>query len=280
MEDMALQYALGTLPESEVAAFEEAMRREPAARELAYEFQRIGEAAARDGAAEAPFHSYSSIMARIDALEGAAAVPAPVAGRGRAGLLSFAAWSGWGLAACASVALGLALWGGSAEPGRPDIVLNDLANPRLVAVTPPSAKVGLETRMLELSGLAEAYWFAREGVPVDQQLDGLGSELAGEPLTGGFTIFDRSHQIGFIAVENLPLEQEGKSYHVWARTGSGSQAVRAGALPIGNESRGLFFFDLSSLPKASSLDQVSFFVTEESSSDPAKPGPMVVLSHF
>ena len=78
----------------------------------------------------------------------------------------------------------------------------------------------------------------------------------------------------------MPREEQGKSYHVWAKTGTGAQAVRAGALPIGNESRGLFFFDLSGLPEVSSLDQVSFFVTEESTSEPAEPGPMVVLSHF
>ena len=281
IEEMAMLYALGTLPEAEVAAFEELMRREHTARQLVHEYQRITEAAAREAAATEPsFHIYPSLMSRIDILERGATEEvktAPSGGR----LLSFAAWSGWGLAACASLALGLSIWSGGGATAQPEIALNSLANPRLVAVKTPSAEVSREDRMLELSGLAEAYWFSREGVPVDQQLADAGSgRLEGEPLSGGFTIFDSAHQIGFIAVENLPREEQGKSYHVWAKTGAGAQAVRAGALPIGNESRGLFFFDLSSLPEVSSLDQVSFFVTEESTSEPAKPGPMVVLSHF
>ncbi len=277
-------YALGTLPDSEIESFEALARKDRSVQQLVHEYQRVNEVSARAApTAEPPFQAYSRIMAEIEGPSRSAPPVATATPRRQSGaLLRFAAWSGWGLAACAAVALGLAYFSGKPAGAKSDIVLNTLANPRLVAVKTPSDAVSMEDRMFELSGLAEAYWFSREGVPEGQLLTASSesAERPIEPLSGGFTIFDNAYQIGYIAVENLPQEQRGKSYHVWAKTKEGGQVVRAGSLPIGNESRGLFFFDLSSLPKVKSLDQVTFFVTEEATEDPEKPGPMVVLSQL
>ena len=130
--------------------------------------------------------------------------------------------------------------------------------------------------MLELAGLAEAYWFSREGIP-DGQLLGAGDAEEAQ-LSGGFTIFDRQYNIGFIAVENLPREAPNRSYHVWAKTDVLDEPVRAGTLPIGDESRGLFFFDLTDLPKEANAESLSFFVTEEVNASPLTPSDVVVLS--
>jgi len=65
---------------------------------------------------------------------------------------------------------------------------------------------------------------------------------------------------------------------VWARMQGQDTPLRAGTLPIGNESRGLFFFDLTRLPADLADQSFSFFVTEESVMDPQIPSQIIVLS--
>lgn len=282
LEEKALLYALGSLPSEEVDEFENLVRNDRELQVLVHQNQELNElSVAECELEEPPFHAYSRIMDCIDreSEETGAQAMEPVRESGSGQLVSFFGWGGWAAAACAVVALGLAGFGTKSASHQSDIVLNNLANPKLVAVQTPSEGVGMEDRMLELVGIAEAYWFAREGVPSEQLLEAdENTEVAS--LSGGFTVFDKKYNIGFIAVENMPRESVGKSYHVWAKTGRNSEVVRAGALPIGDESRGLFFFDLSSLPTGTNVDNVSFFVTEESSEDPLTPSSMVVLSDF
>lgn len=274
IEEKAQLYALGILPESEKEEFENQIREDRELQSLVHEYQRIGELTASPTTAEPSFQAYSRIMEEIDGPP-ESTEPAPAA---HSKLVSFAAWGGWATAACAAVALGVTLFGGKGNAvTQSDIVLNNLANPRIVAVQTPSEDFAVEDRMLELAGLAEAYWFSREGIPSGQLLDGQANTEVAE-MSGGFTIYDRRYNIGFIAVENLPIEAPNKSYHVWAKTEPTASPVRAGTLPIGDESRGLFFFDLSSLPDGASLDSLSFFVTEEESENPVSPSQMVVLS--
>lgn len=282
-QDKALLYAFGALPEDESEAAERELRADPELRDLALDCQRLVELDARAAPQHgAPFHAYAKIMERIEGDPAAsparsAAAPALAPRAARSKIVPFLSWGGWAAAACAFVALGLTLMQDRAGGPSSEIVVNEMANPRFVPLGEPSPDTSLESRMMELAGLAEAYWFAREGVPADQRLVAeSGAEV--EQLSGGFTVFDRKFGIGFIAVENLPAETAGKSYHVWAKTPAGARAVRAGALPIGDESRGLFFFDVSSLPELKSLDQVSFFVTEESVEAPVQPQGLVVLS--
>lgn len=288
LEEKALLYAFGTLPDAEVEEFEALIRSDQEARAMAHDSQLVNELRALDcPSLKPPFHVYSRIMEQIEEETVPATVPfaepAPATPTRRNKASQVFAWSGWGIAACVALVFGIRFAGvGGEDPrgetGEASIVLSNLANPRLVAVQPPSDQIGLEDRMLELAGLAEAYWFSREGVPSEQLLEQADADV--EEISGGFTIFDRKYQIGFIAVENMPKEPRGKSYHVWARTDDGSKVIRAGALPIGDESRGLFFFDLSSLSEnIDSLEGVNFFVTEESTEDPKKPNrEMVVLS--
>ncbi len=277
IEEKAQLYALGILPESEKEEFENRVRQDRELQSLVHEYQRLGELDALPGTLAPPFHAYSRIMEEIEAPQ-AAVADSTSRSASRSKLVAFVTWGGWATAACAALAFGLSIWGGkSAAAPKSDIVLNNLSNPRIVAVQTPSEDFAMEDRMLELAGLAEAYWFSREGIPEGQLLDG-GKDTEVAQLSGGFTIYDRRYNIGFIAVENLPREAPNKSYHVWAKTDPDARPVRAGTLPIGDQSRGLFYFDLSGLPAGASLDSLSFFVTEEDSEDPVSPSQMVVLS--
>lgn len=277
IEERAQLYVLGILPESEQEEFENQIRADRELQVLVHKYQRLGELDASPAAMDPPFQAYSRIMEEIEGTQGER-VGNSSEGASSSKLLAFVTWGGWATAACAALVFGLGLFGGKGESGsKSDIVLNNLANPRIVAVQTPSEDVGVEDRMLELAGLAEAYWFSREGIPSGQLLEGESDTEVAE-LSGGFTIYDRRYNIGFIAVENLPREAPNKSYHVWAKTAPSARPVRAGTLPIGDESRGLFYFDLSSLPAGASLDSLSFFVTEEESEDPISPSQMVVLS--
>jgi len=270
---MAQAYALGLLPEQELAAFEARVRGSRELRQLVYEYQALLEQDASSMEQEPSFEVYAGAMARIEAMD----EPAETTGKGagRTFYRPLLSWSGWAAAAGIALALSAGWIGHEKQSAESDIVLNELGNP-IVKVPTPRAEFELEDRMLELANLAEAFWFSREGVPSGQLL---GEEEPGaQKFTAGFTIFDRKHNIGFIAVENLPSEALEKSYHVWARVRDGIPPVRAGTLPVGEESRGLFFFDLSGLPAGADLQALSFFVTEEESDEPIRPSEVVVLS--
>lgn len=278
IEEKAMLYALGTMPRSEVKEFEEQIRNDSGIQDLVHQSQLINELDAKESPpVDVPFQTYSKTMTKIDQLRRIAPPPAGEEPR-RGVLVSVLAWSGWAAAACLGVVAGMGVFSEKDLSSESDIVLNNLASPRLVAVEEPAPDFTMEDRMAELAALTEAYWYSREANASEQFLVGSGAEV--EELSGGFTIFDKKYNIGFIAVENMPSEQAGKSYHVWAKTDGGSHVVRAGALPIGDESEGLFFIDLSTLPTSISLDQVSFFVTEESIDEPERPTGMVVLSDF
>lgn len=291
-QEKALLYALGTLPEEEIEEFEALIKSDRELQSLVHELQLLNELeVAECESVEPPFQVYSRIMATIEESKGGGATSVEQTSSNSNKIVSFLTWSGWAAAACFAIIFAsnltktdikepVVVAAATPRPAAPasDIILNNLGNPILQAVKIPSEDFTLEDRMLELASLAEAYWFSREGVPSGQLLSDPSAEV--EKLSGGFTIFDRKYQIGFIAVENLPQETAGKSYHVWAKTGKGSPPLRAGALPVGEDSRGLFFFDMSSVPEVASMDRINFFVTEERSDSPETPTGMVVLSNY
>lgn len=275
LEEKAQLYAFGMLPESEREEFEASIRSDRDIQKLVFEYQQLAELDVSSSNREPSFQLYSNIMEEIDGAPSAKSSESQAKRDSK--LVPFLTWGGWAAAACAVAVFGLGLLSPTEnrENGS-DIVLSNLGNPRIVAVETPSEEVSLEDRMLELAGLAEAYWFSREGVPSEQLLEDEEAEIA--QLSGGFTIYDRRYNIGFIAVENLPRESPDKSYHVWAKTSANATPFRAGTLPIGDESRGLFYFDLTSVPSGTDLNSISFFVTEEDSETPPSPSQVVVLS--
>lgn len=276
LEEKAQLYALGLLPESEKGAFEAQVREDRSIQALVHDYQQVAELDASDEEHEPSFQVYAGIMDEIDSDRSSRAEEANSESSGSK-LVSFLAWGGWAVAACVATVFGLGWLGsGSNATSQSDIVVNNLGSPRIVAVQTPSEEVTVEDRMLELAGLAEAYWFSREGIPSGQLLEDSAAEVA--QLSGGFAIFDRQYNIGFIGVENLPREAPDRSYHVWAKTAGLEEPLRAGTLPIGDQSRGLFFFDLTHLPVDADEDSLSFFVTEEVNPSPSRPSQIVVLS--
>ena len=129
-----------------------------------------------------------------------------------------------------------------------------------------------QDRLVELTGLAEAYWFSREGLPPEDGLDA-------DAFTGGFSIYDRKIKIGVIGIENIPEGRLGTYYNVWARVAEDADPVWAGMLKSEDAGSRLAFFDLSSNETIMDRDEaVSFFVTEESQKRPERPEGRVVLS--
>lgn len=276
LEEKAQLYALGTLPEEEMSEFEAHVRSDRETQQLVHDYQRVMELDARVETEEPPFHAFASIMKQIESKD-VATQPSHSDSQSALGskLVSFVSWSGWAAAACMAFVLAWSVLGPKDRQSRSDIVLNELGNPSIVQVQTPSDQLQVEDRMLELANLAEAYWFAREGIPDGQLL--AGGNSPDSEFSEGFTIFDRKYNIGFIAVENLPREAPNKSYHVWAQLDDDEPPVSAGTLPIGDESRGLFFFDLANLPKDADHESLSFFVTEEVAESPTSPSSMIVL---
>lgn len=271
IQEKAVQYAVGTLPEEELEQFEAHLRDDRELQTAVHEWQTINEMSALDcPQVEPSFRVYSELMQRIDQEEAAENEnQTEVSDEGK--LIPFWSWGGWAVAACAAVVFGFLVFE-NREAVSGDVVLTELGKPgdsRNFVVDQET--ITMEDRMLELAGLAEAYWYSRI-----EERDIAQSQS--EAATEGFSLFDRNYKIGFMAVENLPEEHSGKTYHVWARSEGSDKSVRAGTIPIGGASDGLFFFDLSENKEIDFTNSsISFFVTEETANSPKTPEGRIVL---
>tara|TARA_B100000519_G_C14247816_1_gene440767 strand:- start:1886 stop:2746 length:861 start_codon:yes stop_codon:yes gene_type:complete len=279
LQEKALQYALGTLPQSEEVELERLVSENHELRSLVYEWQQVNEADAREcDQVEPSFHIYSSVMSRIDISKGDRSLPSSK--MTESSLRFLAQWGGWAAAA------GLAIFSGvsmsqvaneslSGNPAESDIVLNELGNPEQASlVAREGGEEEFQNRLLELTGLAEAYWFSREGLPpeIDDGVDA-------QEFSGGFSIYDRKIKIGVIGIENIPEGHLGRYYSVWAKPSEASEPVWAGMIQQGEPASRLAFFDLSTNDTIQDSDEaISFFVTEETEKRPTRPEGKIVLS--
>ena len=283
LHEIALQYALGTLPESESESFESHLDSDRELQDLVHEWQRVNEEDARDHEQLEPsFRILSTVMAEI---EGGGKLAAKSAKSGsESKLVSFFSWGGWAAAAVFAVFLGLTI----GEPlnsnetvaailphSGSDILLDDLGNPDLSrTLLFGQEQDEFQDRLLELTGLAESYWFSREGLPPEG-----GEGLDAEAFSGGFSIYDRKIKIGVIGIENIPEGRLGTYYNVWARVSEDRDPVWAGTLKSDDAGSRLAFFDLSSNATIKDRDEGgTFFVTEETEKHPERPKGRVVLS--
>lgn len=282
LQEKALQYALGTLPDIELEDIESQLVKDRELQTAVHEWQRVNEEDAFEcEPVEPPFHIYSSIMSCVDASNSGEA--ARKSNR-KLSMAHFVTWGGWAAAACfALIFVGSIDWGPQqsgpaavlAKGSESDIILNDLGNPEQKAVfASDQDEDAFQDRLLELTGLAEAYWFSREGLPPESEAGADSQEFA-----GGFSIYDRKIKIGVIGIENIPASRLGTYYNVWAKASEGSDPVWAGMLKPGEAGSRLAFFDLSSNDAIQEMDDaISFFVTEESKKRPSQPEGRVVLS--
>lgn len=280
LQEKALQYALGTLPQSEQEEVESLISNHRELRAVVYEWQQVNEADAREcDQVEPSFHIYSSVMSRIDTSNG---VRQPGGKTSAAGspLHFLAQWGGWAAAAGLAIFSGISMSqmaseSSSENQAESDIVLNELGNPdqaSLIAID--SDQEAFQNRLLELTGLAEAYWFSREGLPPESD-----SGVDAQEFSGGFSIYDRKIKIGVIGIENIPAGRLGRYYSVWAKPSEDSDPVWAGMIQQGEPASRLAFFDLSSNDAIQESDEaISFFVTEETEKRPVRPEGKIVLS--
>lgn len=279
LQEKALQYALGTLPQSEHEEVERLISEHQELRSIVYEWQQVNEADAREcDQVEPSFHIYSSVMSRIDTSNGG---KQPGGKGSTVSPFSFLAqWGGWAAAAGVAIFSGISMSQVATEsrndnPAESDIVLNELGNPdqtSLVAID--SDQEAFQNRLLELTGLAEAYWFSREGLPPESD-----NGVDAQEFSGGFSIYDRKIKIGVIGIENIPEGRLGRYYSVWAKPSEKSDPVWAGMIQQGEPASRLAFFDLSSNDAIQESDEaISFFVTEETEKRPARPEGKIVLS--
>ena len=284
LHETALQYALGTLPESETETFESHLESDRDLQDLVHEWQRVNEEDARDNEQQEPsFRIYSTVMAELEG-ESATDSAEIEATESKSNLIPFLSWGGWAAAAGLAIFLGLTIGSPTSSTSAvtanfphsgSDIILDDLGNPELATTIPFGQEQDeFQDRLLELTGLAESYWFSREGLPPE---DGQG--LDAEAFSGGFSIYDRKIKIGVIGIENIPEGRLGTYYNVWARVAEDSDPVWAGMLKSDDAGSRLAFFDLSSNATIMDRDEaVTFFVTEESEKHPERPEGRVVLS--
>lgn len=282
LQEKALQYALGTLPETELKEMESQLKSDRELQTAVHEWQRVNEADALEcEQIEPSFQIYSNVMSSLDTSPTKTAENNPV---GKGPLLNMLNWSGWAAAACLALFLVLPAnrdvsdsrqMASLADGSESDIVLSDLGNPEHKATfAGDQDQDEFQDRLLELTGLAEAYWFSREGLP--PQTEG---GIDAEAFTGGFSIYDRKIKIGVIGIENIPESRLGKFYNVWAKASPDSEPVWAGMLKQEEAGSRLAFFDLSSNDTIKDMDEaISFFVTEESEQRPSQPEGKVVLS--
>ena len=292
--DLAMQYALGILPRKQVPDFESQLRVDGELQDLVSEYQQINEWDARESPLAAPpVDGYSGILEQL-----AFGVVEPASHRSK--MIPFLGWAGWGLAACFATAFfitrsqtpSVPALAGQPATGASSIIVSELTNarPQLTSassqtVLPRTAPGGVELRVLELANLAEAFWSSRLGEDSGGGARALladakvRSREASENRSEGFTVFDRELRVGVIALDDLPEMKPNRSYHIWANGRPGEAPVWAGIIPVGESDGGMFFFDLTN--SAADLIQsqnLSFFITEESSTTPQSPTGRVVLT--
>ncbi len=282
IQEKALQYALGTLPETELPHFESQLKTDRELQTAVHDWQHVNEADALEcEQIEPSFQIYSNIMSNLDTSRSKTAASG---GLGKSPLINVLTWGGWAAAACLALFLvlspdrdgsGKQQLARLADGSESDIVLSDLGNPEHKATFAGNQDQDeFQDRLLELTGLAEAYWFSRDGLPPESE-----GGVDAQTFTGGFSIYDRKIKIGVIGIENIPESRLGKFYNVWAKPSPNSEPVWAGTLKQEEAGSRLAFFDLSSNDAIKDMDEeISFFVTEESVQRPSQPEGRVVLS--
>ncbi len=279
LQEKALQYALGTLPETELSEMESQLLTDRDLQTAVHEWQRVNEADALEcEQLEPSFQIYSNVMSNLDTSSAKATTDR---GSRKTPIVNFLSWGGWAAAACIAVLFVFAVSREGSQVARladgseSDIVLSDLGNPeQKVTFASNQDQDEFQDRLLELTGLAEAYWFSREGLPPQSE-----GGVDAEAFTGGFSIYDRKIKIGVIGIENIPESRLGKFYNVWAKASPDSEPVWAGTLKQEEAGSRLAFFDLSSNDAIKDMDEaISFFVTEESEQRPSQPEGRIVLS--
>jgi hypothetical protein len=155
---------------------------------------------------------------------------------------------------------------------RPFVIVVGLDARRSAMAELPMRKSAMDTdaRFVQLATLAEQYWDKPEDLPGKLPSAGEGGR--------GYALYDPTSSQGFIAVQQLPVIGHGQRYHLWMLDSATGRIREAGILPLGDSSRGLYFFSVAPASEAKP-GRVDFFVTAEDAAAPesTRPTGKVVL---
>ena len=275
VEELASLYILDQLEPADRAAFEARLAHEPALATLVRSLELTLEHRIRS----LPQHTPpAALLARI---ESQLDTPLP-AGRELARApspsnrpLAFPSlFTRWVLPAAAAVALGAATFlyldRQRASDAQPVVLVVGLGPQHSTVTRLPlhDPSQGADARFVQLATLAEQFWKRPENLPHP-------------PATAGdrraYALFDPATRQGFIAVQALPQQPDGKRYHLWLVDTETGRALDAGSIPSAT-SRGLYFFSLDPASTPTS-GPVNFLITAEDASvtTPAHPRGEPVL---
>ena len=274
-QELATLYVLDKLTVEERKAFEKRLESETQLVMLVRELETAVEEQIRALPQESP---PDNLYSRIESLT-QPHEPAPLAKSTLS--ISWPVLAGWGMAAALLLGVGLTLL----------ITDRDLEGPQ--GVRPVYLVVGMDSDSSsfktipaafsegelgsfgDLTQMVENYWDHPDELP---------SKPGYSPLANtrgsGFAVFDPQSKYGYIAIQNLPKQKEGKNYFLWLKDPQADVLECAGIIPMQDRTQGLYFFELDDNSPISS-SRVTFFVTEETASEPklTKPvGEMVLGS--
>jgi Uncharacterized protein conserved in bacteria len=258
VEELATLYVLDQLEPAERAAFEARLARESELRTLVHSLELTLEQRIRSLPQHTPpAHLLARIESQLDQRPAAAAPPASL-------LPVWPAFTRWILPAAAAIALGAAtfFYLDRQRAPAPPVVLVVALDPQRNTVTRiplHDDASGADGRFVQLASLAEQFWTRPENLPRASTADG---------QSPAYALFDPATRQGFIAVQQLPTQPDGKRYHLWLVDSETGRALDAGSLPSAT-SRGLYFFSLDPATAPAS-GPIHFLITAE---DPSTPPP-------
>ena len=267
-EELASLYVLDKLDPGQKRAFEVRLHADADLLQLVRELESALEDQIRAlPQREPPGSSYERITSRIHTRE-------PVPLKQKVISIPWITLMGWGMAAILLLGLGLTLFLTSGRhlpaSGSNSLVLivGMDAQSNQWKTIPLDAPADASESFAQLAALAEELWKNPGHLP--------GNTNEPNPANtrrSGYTVFNPANKQGFIAIQQLPQPVAGKHYYLWVKDPFSNRLECAGLIPLQDANHGLYSF---ALPQDSEItsDQVFFFITEESSADPAATRPL------
>jgi hypothetical protein len=188
--------------------------------------------------------------------------------------ISWASFAGWGMAAALLLGVGLTLL----VTNRDESMTSPNSQPVLLVVGMNSDSSAFKTiptvisedefeNFVQLTQMAENFWDHPEQLPATMNDSPLANTRG-----SGYAVFDPQSKHGFIAIQNLPKQEQGKNYFLWLKDPKANVLECAGIIPLLEKNEGLYFFELEDNSPISSA-RMAFFVTEENTSEPKLSHP-------
>ena len=273
LEELASLYVLDELNPEERAAFEQRLETDTDLLTLVRELEVAMEDQVRNlPQAAAPDHLFDAIQQKISPVTADAPSKAVIT-------IPWSTFTGWGMAAALLLGVGLTLLLTNRDseltmPGSQPVVLlvGMDSQSAFVEAVPSQMPADELENFVQLAQMAETFWKHPEQLPERVQ-----SPLA-NTKSSGYAVYDPQSKHGFIAIQKLPIQEDGKNYFLWLKDVGSNVLECAGIIPMQDREQGLYFFELDDNSILSS-NKVAFFITEEASTEAEleKPSGELVL---